>query len=125
MKKKVLAVANILNIQVNRRQDTYCAIVNTFRCQDLQLFHNSIRVVEENDTGDICIFSDVYHVDDTKLDEVAQRCTASGISTTAFVHNYPKLDFSEGYNPEKKVGIYNMGYSRFYRGCIAGLRFSG
>ena len=99
-----------------------------FKCSNSPLskvFGESIRVVEEERTGDVCVFSDVRYVSLVDLDEIAQRCTNAGSPVTAFVHDYPEPQSPEGFVPDKNVAILNFGYKQFYRGCMAGLRFAG
>ena len=125
---KVFAASKVYKLDVHGRTGAvfliYCVFYNNTSTLG-KLFTKSIRVVEEDETGDVCVFSDVYEVNETELEEVAERCTDAGLPVTAFVYDYPRLDFSQGHRPEKSIGILNTGYTQFYRGRIAGLRFSG
>lgn len=125
--KKVLAAAKAFALKVHPRMGAACLINHVFKNNNSALGHllnKSIKVVEEDDTGDVCVFSDVYHVSETNLDEIVERCTAAGTAVTAFVHDYPGLEFSQGHCPDRSA-ILNTGYAQLYRGCLAGLRFHG
>ena len=126
--RKVQAAARAYGLTMDGRMGVEQMINLVFKNNGSKLgkvFNKSIRVVEEDGTGDVCVFSDVYHVTMTDLDEIAQRCTDAGLPVTAFVHDYPGLQFSEGFVPNRNVAILNGGYAQFYRGCMAGLRFAG
>lgn len=87
------------------------------------LFSKSVRVVQQRDSDNICIFSDVYACDDRSslLDEFARLTTAGGLETRVFEIDYPGLDFRDGYRPPKRFKPINTGYSVFYRGKLRGV----
>lgn len=125
--KKVLAAAKAFALDVDGRMGAECLINRVFKNNSSvlgTLLNKSIKVVEEDDTGDVCVFSDVYDVSETELDKIVERCTATGTPVTAFVHDYPELQFSQGHYPDRRTML-NEGYAQLYRGCLAGLRFSG
>lgn len=98
--KKVLAAAKAFALNVDGRMGAECLINRVFKNNNSVLGHflnKSIKVVEEDDTGDVCVFSDAYHVHETWLDEIVERCTAAGTPVAAFVHEYPGLEFSQSH----------------------------
>lgn len=89
------------------------------------LLHQSIKIVQDDITGDVVVFSDVYHIDDAALERVAQLCSDHGLPTTGLVHKYPPGNFGSGYVPDNRFKVVDGGYQHLWRGCLAGLCFAG
>jgi hypothetical protein len=124
--KMVRTAARAMGLQADGRQGLGYLVNTIFRNNPSalgHLFSKSIKIVEVAESGDVVVFSDVYHVDEGSLEQVAQRCSDEGLPTTGIVFEYPRTEFCEGYVPEAGVGLVNEGYSELYRGCLAGLRF--
>ena len=89
--------------------------------EDLKLFTKPLRVVQQDQTENIIIFSDVYYVPRDKIQTFVAKCLAAGIKVSAFEHHYPKLEKGQGYKPPQNVKIDDG--VQLFRGKLVGLIF--
>lgn len=87
------------------------------------LLTESLKAVEEDATGEVAVFADVYFVDLGMLDAVAASCADAGVSAEPFVYDFPRGKNECGYWPAQSTSVLNNGgYNTLYRGCLAGIR---
>jgi len=126
--QKICIAARAAGLRADGRQGLDLLLHTVFRNNSSKLGHllvKSIKIVEDDATGDAVVFSDVYHVDENALEEVAKLCADHGLGVTGLVIRYPRTEYAEGYVPDASYKMVNEGYPQLYRGCLAGLRFAG
>jgi len=116
IRQKCRQLAKAHDIELDKRTDASSIVFDIFK----NLFTKSLRVVQQFQTDNIIIFSDVYDVSRDKIQTFVAKCLAAGWKVSAFEKNYPKLEFKDGYKPQK-VKIMNGGYEQLYRGKLIGL----
>ena len=85
------------------------------------LFDKSTRVVQVDGTDQLCIFSDVYHVNEEGIRAFVDACAQAGVAVRPFVKRYPRLQFAQGYRPPNKTSMLAAGYWQLYRGTLVGI----
>ena len=83
------------------------------------LFNKPERAVQVDGTDQICIFSDVYHVNEDGLRAFVDKCAEVGLAVRPFVKRYPGLQFEQGYRAPTK-SMLAAGYCQLYRGTLVG-----
>lgn len=123
VRQKCKQIAKAYDLKLDMRGCAFSIVFELFKNsgEDLKLFTKSLRIVQQDQTENIIIFSDVYNVPRDKIQTFVAKCLAAGITVSAFEHHYPKLEFGQGYKPPQNVKIYNGGYDQLYRGKLVGL----
>jgi len=85
------------------------------------LFARSVRVVQEDKTNRIFIFSDVgrYMANTDALNSFAFKCNEAGLEVFAFEKDYEDTP-GEWYTPGPPTSMISSGYSYFHRGKLVG-----
>ena len=122
VRQKCKQIAKAYDLKLDMRGGAFSIVFDLFNNsgEDLKLFTKSLRVVQQDQTENIIIFSDVYLVPRDKIQTFVAKCLAAGIKVSAFEHRYPNLEFEHGYKPPQNVKIDNGGYDQLFRGKLVG-----
>lgn len=123
VRQYIKQIAKAYDLKLDMRGCAFSIVFELFENsgEDLKLFTKPLRIVQQDRTENIIIFSDVYDVPRDKIQTFVAKCLAAGIKVSAFEHHYPKLEKGQGYKPPKDVKI-DHGVQLF-RGKLVGLIF--
>ena len=95
------------------------AVCNLFGRYSIDIFYESVRVVQVTGTNRCVFFSDVYGLKSDAIDAFMARCNEAGISVSTFEKLYPGTEYSVGFMPPSRAGIED--YPPIYRGRLSGV----
>jgi hypothetical protein len=87
-----------------------------------KLSEKSWKCVKIKDSEDVCFYSDSYHLELDKANELESLCRGVGLDVRIFEWDYPgcKFDKNDRY-PSTTVRIIGSGYKQLHRGKLVGL----
>jgi hypothetical protein len=88
-----------------------------------KLSSKSWKCVKIKDSEDVCFYSDSYHLDVDKANELDPLCRGVGLDVRIFEWDYPGCEFDYGFYPSRATAakIIGGGYKQLYRGKLVGL----